>query len=120
MTPEQIQATIQQNRLQGIYNAERDIILAAIGRAYGEMLVATSHYNVLSNRIATGDLTSLQQSHGIMQTAMGGQDVIIQQAFNDTMTVLENAQAVVFALTKGKFLPNVPLPEQEAEDQVNE
>jgi hypothetical protein len=109
MTPEQIQAAIQQNRLQGIYNAERDIILAAIGRAYAEMVKATSHYNVLSNRVATGDLTSLQQAHGMMQAAMGGQDAIIQEAFNDTMAVLETAQATVYAITGGRFLPDVPL-----------
>ena len=112
MTPEQLQQmqeAIQANRLQGVYNAERDIILAAIGRAYAEMVKATSHYDVLSNRVATGDLTSLQQSHGMMQSAMGGQDGIIQQAFNDTMTVLETAQATVYAITGGRFLPDVPL-----------
>jgi hypothetical protein len=109
VTPEKIQAAIMANRLQGIYNAERDTILAAIGRAYAEMLIATSHYNVLSNRVSTGDLTSLQPAHGMMQAAMGGQDAIIQQAFNDTMTVLETAQATVYAITGGRFLPDVPL-----------
>jgi hypothetical protein len=109
MTPEQIQQAIQVNRLQGIYNAERDTILAAIGQAYVAMVQATSHYDVLSNRVATGDLTSLQQAHGVMQAAMGGQDAIIQQAFNDTMTVLETAQATVYAITGGRFLPDVPL-----------
>ena len=109
MTPEQIQAAIQANRLQGIYNAERDTILAAIGRAYAEMVKAKSHYDVLSNRVATGDLTPLQQSHGIMQAAMGGQDALIQEAFTNTMTVLETAQATVYAITGGRFLPDVPL-----------
>ena len=109
MTPEQIQQAIQVNRLQGIYNAERDTILAAIGRAYVAMVQATSHYDVLSNRVAEGDLTSLQPAHGMMQAAMGGQDAIIQTAFNDTMTVLETAQATVCAITGGRFLPDVPL-----------
>ena len=113
MTPEQIQQAIQANRLQGIYNAERDTILAAIGRAYAEMVKATSHYNVLSNRVATGDLTPLQPAHGMMQAAMGGQDAIIQEAFNYTMTVLETAQATVYAITGGRFLPDVPLEVQE-------
>jgi len=115
MTPEQIQSAIQQNRLQGIYNAERDIILAAIGRAYAEMVMATSHYDVLSNRVATGDLTSLQQAHGIMQSAMDGQDATIQAAFATCIATLENAQAVVYGVTGMRFIHGVPLPIQEGE-----
>ena len=120
MTPEQIQEAILIGRQHDIYSQERDVILTAIGQAYDAMLRATSHYNVLAQRVSTGDLPAVQTKHATMAVAMAGQDAVIQTAFIETMNTLKSAQAVVFALTKGKFLPNVPLPEQEVEAPVNE
>ena len=109
MTPEQLQQALQMSRLDDSYNRQRDEILAAIGRAYGEMVQATSRYTFLAASVNGGELAPLATKHAAMQQAMGGQDAIIQQAFNDTMTVLETAQATVYAITGGRFLPDVPL-----------
>jgi hypothetical protein len=116
MTPEQIQQAILVGRQHDIYSKERDIILAAIGRAYAEMLTATSHYNDLARRVATGDLPAVQEKHATMAAAMVGQDAAIQAAFVGAMATLEEAQAIVFSITGGRFLPVVPLPEVEVEE----
>jgi len=112
MTPEQIeqiQAALEANRQQDIYNKARDIILEAIGRAYAEAQTAEAHYNVLTQRVTSGDLVGVQQNHVIMQAAMAGQDAVIQQAGADYMAALESAQASVHGVTGGRFLPVVPL-----------
>jgi hypothetical protein len=116
MTPEQIQQVkdgILISRQHDAYSHERDAILADIGQAYAAMRGATSRYKVLAQRVAGGDLTALQTHHTTMAAAMAGQDAEIQAAFIGAMATLEEAQAIVFSLTEGRFLPVVPLPEVE-------
>ena len=115
MTPEQLQQAIYMSRLDDSYNRQRDEILAAIGRAYGEMVQATSRYTVLAQSVAGGELAPLAGKHAAMQQAMAGQDAEIQAAFETCIATLENAQAVVYGLTDGRFIPNVPLPTAEEE-----
>jgi hypothetical protein len=113
MTPEEIQQAILISRQQDAYSHERDAILADIGQAYAAMRGATSRYNVLAQRVAGGDLTALQAHHATMAAAMVGQDAAIQAAFVGAMATMEEAQAIVFSLTGGRFLPVVPLPQTE-------
>jgi hypothetical protein len=113
MTPEQIQDAILLSRQHDAYSHERDAILADIGQAYAAMRGATSRYNVLAQRVGDGDLVALQAHHATMAAAMAGQDAAIQAAFVSAMATLEEAQAIVFSITGGRFLPVVPLPEVE-------
>jgi hypothetical protein len=113
MTPEQIQQAILISRQHDAYSHERDAILADIGQAYAAMQGATSRYNVLAQRVTTGDLPAVQEKHATMAVAMAGQDAVIQAMFTNNMAKLEEAQAIVFSITGGRFLPVVPLPEVE-------
>jgi hypothetical protein len=115
MTPEQLQHALQMSRLDDSYNRQRDEILAATGRAYAEMVQATSRYTVLAASVGGGELAPLATKHAAMQQAMAGQDAEIQAAFATCIATLENAQAVVYGVTGMRFIHGVPLPIQDVE-----
>lgn len=110
MTPEQkqLQAAIQADRINGIYDKSRDEILAHISRAYAEMVQAVAEWTVLESRIATGDMQSVADKHATMKLAMAGQNEAIQAAFVTTIATLESAQAIVHEVTGGTFIKGVP------------